>query len=209
MVFQFSLITAMPSVMATGIPDFLSLPMKFCKGNSSFSLYGSTCAAVQEWQRNQAWHQILTVLRVVLFLPGTPGLCLSRLVLGQKLSCALSFECIWEHADYLCTAIQALTYCTSSSHCHPSHPPLWWHLIAVIAWLGMPQILLKNVTVSVTTWENIPNANWALAAYKTIAELHFRIALGFRTRPGLPIYVDALQNSPCFHWNQWKSWHRE
>lgn len=151
MVFQFSLITAMPLIMATGIPDFLSLPMKFYKGNSSFSLYGSAYAAVQEWQRNQAWHQILTVLRV-LFLPGTPGLCLSRLVLGQKLSCALSFECVWEHTDYLCTGIQALTYCTSSSHCHPSHPPLWWHLVAVIAWLGMPQILLKNVTVSVTTW---------------------------------------------------------
>jgi len=49
----------MPLVRATSIPDFICLPMKFCKGNFSFRLLGSAYTAVQEWHKNTARHQIL------------------------------------------------------------------------------------------------------------------------------------------------------
>lgn len=68
------------------------------------------------------------------------------------------------------TAIRALTRRTSSSHCHPSHLPLWWHLVAVIARLGMPRNPSQkhhNISYNVG---NYFKCNGARAAYKTIVE---------------------------------------
>lgn len=104
------------------------------------------------------------------------------------------------------TAIQGLTRRTSSSHCHPSQRPLWGHLVAVTARLGMPRILLKNVIISVTTWEIIPNATELGLPTKA---LWSRKLSGLQITPGLLIYVDTLPKSPCFHWNEWKSSHWE
>lgn len=90
------------------------------------------------------------------FTPRAPQSSLSPTWYWGRNSAVLWVLSAYGYTQISC--IQGLSRCSSSSHCHPSQPSLWWHLIAVTAQLGTPQILLKNVTVSVTMWETIPGA---------------------------------------------------
>lgn len=107
------------------------------------------------------------LLLKVIFSYSTSGLCLAHLVLWEKLSHALSSECIQEHPSYL-QYRRAMTHPACSGHCHTSRLPLWWHLVAVTAQFGVLWNLPQKVILPITAWEIIPCATELSLPTKTL-----------------------------------------